>query len=186
MIDCWAATTLAGIQTPGAGRDLAEAEAAAVLPLPQIPDDAGSSGSGESVSGRLLVWAVGHRSSGVPEEWAAGPGRPGVALTELTPEGAQCIIARVRAAKRPGDMAIVSIHWGSNWGFGVSIEQRRFAHALIDGGEQGCLPGARKGVMPTAAQLHQLGCVCVARVLKADQLAPVALAACPPASLVGS
>jgi poly-gamma-glutamate synthesis protein (capsule biosynthesis protein) len=57
-----------------------------------------------------------------------------VARTELTPEGAQRIVARVRAAKRPGDTAVVSIHWGSNWGFGVPIEQRRFAHALIDGG----------------------------------------------------
>jgi hypothetical protein len=116
-----------------------------VLPLPPTQDDAGCSGSGESVSGRLLVWAVGHRSSGVPQEWAAGHGRPGVALTELTPEGAQRIVARVRAAKRPGDTAVVSIHWGSNWGFGVPIEQRRFAHALIDGGEQGCLPGAGRG-----------------------------------------
>jgi poly-gamma-glutamate synthesis protein (capsule biosynthesis protein) len=29
---------------------------------------------------------------------------------------------------------VVSVHWGSNWGYGVPREQVRFAHALIDGG----------------------------------------------------
>jgi poly-gamma-glutamate capsule biosynthesis protein CapA/YwtB (metallophosphatase superfamily) len=29
---------------------------------------------------------------------------------------------------------VVSIHWGSNWGYGVDADQVRFARALIDGG----------------------------------------------------
>ena len=29
---------------------------------------------------------------------------------------------------------MVSIHWGSNWGYGVHEDQVRFAHRLIDGG----------------------------------------------------
>lgn len=27
-----------------------------------------------------------------------------------------------------------AVHWGSNWGFEVPAEQRRFAHALVDVG----------------------------------------------------
>jgi len=27
---------------------------------------------------------------------------------------------------------VASLHWGSNWGYGVSKDRRRFAHALID------------------------------------------------------
>jgi poly-gamma-glutamate capsule biosynthesis protein CapA/YwtB (metallophosphatase superfamily) len=38
----------------------------------------------------------------------------------------------VHSAKRPGDLAVASLHWGSNWGYAVSRDQRRFAHALID------------------------------------------------------
>ena len=40
----------------------------------------------------------------------------------------------MQAARRPGDVAIVSIHWGSNWGYGVDSDQVRFARRLIDGG----------------------------------------------------
>lgn len=121
-----------------------------MLPLTAMPDIGSSSSSSEFAAqgrGRLLVWAVGHHSSGIPEEWAAGPGQPGVALTELTGGGAERITARVRAAKRPGDVVVVSIHWGSNWGFEVPSEQRRFAHALIDGGERVCFGRGRARVL---------------------------------------
>lgn len=111
----------AGLQTAGAGRDLAEAEAPAVVRLPPP-------------GGRLLVWAVGHESSGVPLAWAAARGRPGVALADLTPGGVEQLAAAVRRHKQPGDLALVSVHWGSNWGFGVPPEQRAWAHALIDEG----------------------------------------------------
>jgi poly-gamma-glutamate capsule biosynthesis protein CapA/YwtB (metallophosphatase superfamily) len=36
------------------------------------------------------------------------------------------------ALKKPGELVIVSIHWGSNWGYHVPDEQRAFAHALVD------------------------------------------------------
>jgi len=39
---------------------------------------------------------------------------------------------RVREARRPGDVVVVSLHWGGNWGFGIPDEQRRFARALVD------------------------------------------------------
>jgi poly-gamma-glutamate synthesis protein (capsule biosynthesis protein) len=38
----------------------------------------------------------------------------------------------VGAVKRPGGVVVASIHWGSNWGFGIPREQRAFARRLID------------------------------------------------------
>lgn len=46
---------------------------------------------------------------------------------------------RVRRAKRPGDVAVVSIHWGSNWGYWIPREQRarrmRLQHASQEDSE---------------------------------------------------
>jgi poly-gamma-glutamate synthesis protein (capsule biosynthesis protein) len=36
------------------------------------------------------------------------------------------------ARRRAGDVIVASVHWGNNWSFTVPIEQRRFAHRLID------------------------------------------------------
>jgi poly-gamma-glutamate capsule biosynthesis protein CapA/YwtB (metallophosphatase superfamily) len=36
--------------------------------------------------------------------------------------------------KQPGDVVVVSVHWGSNWGYRVSSEERLFAHRLVEGG----------------------------------------------------
>ena len=38
------------------------------------------------------------------------------------------------AVRRPGDITIVSLHWGSNCGYSVSLDQTAFAHRLIDAG----------------------------------------------------
>jgi poly-gamma-glutamate synthesis protein (capsule biosynthesis protein) len=35
-------------------------------------------------------------------------------------------------ARRPGDLVLVSLHWGGNWGYRVPPEQAEFAHKLID------------------------------------------------------
>ena len=40
----------------------------------------------------------------------------------------------MQAVRQRGDVVIVSIHWGSNWGYGVDEDQVRFARRLIDGG----------------------------------------------------
>jgi poly-gamma-glutamate synthesis protein (capsule biosynthesis protein) len=111
----------AGLRTAGAGRDLAEARAPASVPL--------------SGGGALHVFGLASPTSGVPAEWAAGPGLPGVdLLSELSDGAADEVAGRVRAARRPGDLAVVSIHWGSNWGFEIPAAQVRFAHRLVDGG----------------------------------------------------
>jgi poly-gamma-glutamate synthesis protein (capsule biosynthesis protein) len=109
----------AGIRTAGAGRDEAEAVAPAVIALPG--------------KGRVLVFAFGMESSGVPREWAAGKDRAGVSfLNDLSPRSVERIAGRVGAAKRAGDIVVASIHWGSNWGYDVSQPQREFAHRLIE------------------------------------------------------
>ncbi len=108
-----------GIAPAGAGRDAAETEAPAVLPLPG--------------GGRLLVLGLAHRSSGVPADWAAAAGRPGVhLLPDLGDTTVERIGRQVGRVRRPGDLLLASIHWGGNWGYEIPEAQRRFAHALID------------------------------------------------------
>ncbi|GAA4890036.1 CapA family protein [Streptomyces coeruleoprunus] len=113
----------AGLRTAGAGRDAAEALRPAAVPV------RGPAG------GRVVVSAFGMPSSGVPAEWAAAADRPGVAFLPAASEAAaEDVLRRVREVRRPGDVVVVSVHWGSNWGYGVPREQVRFAHALVDGG----------------------------------------------------
>jgi poly-gamma-glutamate capsule biosynthesis protein CapA/YwtB (metallophosphatase superfamily) len=116
----------AGLRTAGAGPDAEAAGRPAVVPV---------GGNG----GRVLVFACGMRSSGIPGDWAAGEGAgedaAGVALVhEASRAGAAALAERIRRVKRPGDVAVVSVHWGGNWGYGVSAAEKRWAHDLIDGG----------------------------------------------------
>ncbi|MDO0909826.1 CapA family protein [Streptomyces sp. DT2A-34] len=111
----------AGLRTAGAGRSAEEAYAPVALPLPH--------------GGRVLVFALGAGDSGIPAHWAATADLPGVAyLRELSPATAAAAVRHIRQVKRAGDIVVVSVHWGSNWGYLVPREQRRFAHALVDGG----------------------------------------------------
>lgn len=111
----------AGVATVGAGRDLAEARRPVVRRL--------------EGGGRVVVFAIGTPSSGVPLEWAAAKDRPGVHLVAvLSGSSADDVLARIRQATQEADVVVVSIHWGSNWGYEIEREQIRFAHALIDGG----------------------------------------------------
>jgi poly-gamma-glutamate capsule biosynthesis protein CapA/YwtB (metallophosphatase superfamily) len=74
-------------------------------------------------------------SSGIPQKWAAGPSRPGIHLiSDLSAATANDIADHIRRSKQPGDIVIASIHWGSNWGYEVTPDQIKFAHALICGG----------------------------------------------------
>jgi poly-gamma-glutamate synthesis protein (capsule biosynthesis protein) len=83
--------------------------------------------------GRVLVFACGAESSGIPPHWAAGEGRPGVHwLADLSKATVQRIGRLVGAAKRPGDLVVVSLHWGGNWGYAIPRQHREFAHGLID------------------------------------------------------
>jgi poly-gamma-glutamate synthesis protein (capsule biosynthesis protein) len=84
---------------------------------------------------RVLVLAVATQCSGVPASWAATDDRAGVAyVPDLSAAAVAEIADRVRDVKQGGDIVIVSIHWGANWGYDVSADQIAFAHEVIDAG----------------------------------------------------
>ncbi|MEV0172018.1 CapA family protein [Streptomyces sp. NPDC050803] len=113
--------TRAGLRTAGAGAGAAEAFAPAAVPL--------------AGGGRVLVFALGARSGGIPPSWAATADLSGVAyLPDPTPAAAAAAVERLRQVRRPGDIVVASVHWGSNWGYRVPHDHVRFAHALVDGG----------------------------------------------------
>ena len=109
----------AGVRTAGAGADAREAGAPAVLAL-----------SGDA---RLLLFGRAMPSSGVPPDWAAQSGRGGIALLpRLDEDAARALADEIRRQRRPGDIAVVSLHWGGNWVDEVPAAHRRFAHRLIE------------------------------------------------------
>ena len=55
-------------------------------------------------------------------------------IPDLSDSSAVDVARRTNVEKRPSDVAIVSVHWGSNWGYDVDSRQIRFAHKLIDEG----------------------------------------------------
>jgi poly-gamma-glutamate synthesis protein (capsule biosynthesis protein) len=83
---------------------------------------------------RVVVLAGGTTSSGVPPGWAATQTVPGVEVVNLSAASAAEIVNRADTVRRPGDVVVVSLHWGSNWGYAVTADQQQFAHWLIDGG----------------------------------------------------
>jgi poly-gamma-glutamate synthesis protein (capsule biosynthesis protein) len=112
--------TDAGIQTAGAGVDAEQAAAPAILPNPH---------------GRVLVFGLASTTSGVPRDWAAKPSRPGVELLpDLSSESADRVGKRIQSMRHDGDLVVVSVHWGGNWGYSIPPDQRGFAHRLIDQG----------------------------------------------------
>lgn len=114
-----AALMKAGIATAGAGPNAAAVRAPAVL----------ATGN----KGRVLVFALGLGSSGIPKEWTAGRDQPGVwRLPDLSEDAVRDVAAAVGSIKRTGDLAVASIHWGGNWGYPVPLPHREFAHRLID------------------------------------------------------
>ena len=120
LADTLRALSGAGLRTAGAGRTAAR-------PGGRRPSRCAAAGRGH----RLLR----HRLQRDPGRLGRAPGRPGVTCCPTCrPPPPTDVIGQVRAARRPGDVAVVSIHWGSNWGYDVDADQVRFARALIDGG----------------------------------------------------
>jgi poly-gamma-glutamate synthesis protein (capsule biosynthesis protein) len=107
-------------------------QAASAPPGRAKPEQASAPAVFDAGQGRVLLFAAATRSSGVPKEWAAGPGQAGVNRIDLFQWNVQQIGAQVRAVKRAGDIAVLSLHWGGNWGYEVEKDQRQFAHRVID------------------------------------------------------
>jgi poly-gamma-glutamate capsule biosynthesis protein CapA/YwtB (metallophosphatase superfamily) len=121
LADTLDALTGTGIAAAGAAGTAGQARRAAVVPV----------GTGR----RVVVFSLGLGDSGIPRGWAATRERAGVdLLPDLSPATAGEFTARVRRVKRPGDVVVASIHWGSNWGYEVPAAQVRFAHQIVDGG----------------------------------------------------
>ncbi|MFI8521712.1 CapA family protein [Streptomyces sp. NPDC085481] len=115
------ALAAAGLRTAGAGRDAEEASRPAAVPLPE--------------GRRLLVFALGLASSGVPRDWAATARRGGVHFAAGPGDPAATrLAARLRTTRRPGDLVVVSLHWGPNWGYRPDRSEVSFAHTLVDAG----------------------------------------------------
>ena len=119
LMETVATLSKAGIKSCGAGGNILEAEEPAVFDVKR--------------NCRVLVFSVGSKSSGIPSDWAALKDRAGVNLiTDLSDEGIHNLAEEVAENKRDGDVVVVSIHWGGNWGYDIPLEQRSFAHRLID------------------------------------------------------
>lgn len=109
----------AGIHTAGAGHNEFDARRPAEFEL------AGGN--------RVLVFSFGSQSSGIPREWAAEEDRPGLLLIDETcPASPSKVRKLIEAFRQAGDLVVVSIHWGGNWGYRIPQEQARLVHALID------------------------------------------------------
>ncbi len=116
LIDTLRTLEGAGIRSAGAGLDAKSAERPAVV-------------------GHVVIASCGMGSSGIPQGWAATGRRPGVAyVPDMSDRSASRVAERALALKGPHDIAVVSVHWGSNWGYDVDTAQIRFAHRLIDAG----------------------------------------------------
>jgi poly-gamma-glutamate synthesis protein (capsule biosynthesis protein) len=115
----------AGLKPVGAGQNLAQAAAPAIMEVPG--------------KGRVITFSLGSVTSGIPPDWAASDGKPGVHLLEETT--IRRIAEGVRRIRKPGDIVVASIHWGGNWGYEIPDEQRTFAHRLIDEADIDALHG---------------------------------------------
>jgi poly-gamma-glutamate synthesis protein (capsule biosynthesis protein) len=138
-----------GICTAGAGIDAGEAA------MPAVIGTAGGS--------RVLVFAYGMTSSGVFPAWRAGKQRAGVnMLSDLSDRAVEAIARAVALHKRTGDIVVASIHWGGNWGFNVTAEERRFARGLLDSAGVDIVHGHSshhvKGIEVYAGKLILYGC----------------------------
>lgn len=108
-----------GILYSGAGIDLKEASAPAILNM--------------AGKGRVLVFSCGLPSSGIPFDWKASEDTPGVyLLRDLTENTLGELCENIANYRKQGDLIILSIHWGGNWGYNITKARREFAYKLID------------------------------------------------------
>ena len=108
----------AEIPFAGAGHNYKMARSPAILPV--------------AGKGRVLVYGVGHESSGVPGDWLARSDQCGLNVIRLSSSDVNELAARVKADRKENDFVILSIHWGGNWGFEPSSQFVTFAHDVID------------------------------------------------------
>lgn len=139
----------AGIGYAGAGMNLDEAEKPALVDL--------------GVKGRVLVFSYALEMSGVPEDWAATDKKGGVNLLgDLSTKRIDRMGKKINQARQKGDLVVVSLHWGENWGYAIKGNERDFAHGLIDKGMADLIHGHSshhvKGIEVYKGKLILYGC----------------------------
>ncbi|MFS2291875.1 MAG: CapA family protein [Actinomadura sp.] len=105
----------AGVRAVGAGSDLQEAEKEVVL---------------EAGGVRIAVVGV----TDHPADFAAAPGRPGVAYADLEKGVPQRLAERIGRLRRSNDVVLVLPHWGPNMTQEPPYYVRRAAKELLDAG----------------------------------------------------
>jgi poly-gamma-glutamate synthesis protein (capsule biosynthesis protein) len=109
----------ANIKSAGAGMNIREAGAPAIVEL--------------AGKGRVVTFAFGSPTGGVPLNWAATDTTPGVnLLQDYSDSSVRGIRESVQEVKRAGDIVVFSLHWGANWGYELTPTETRFAHQLVD------------------------------------------------------
>lgn len=109
----------AAIQATGAGRTIEEAQRPTIIAI--------------GAATRVVVVAVSGNDCGVPRSWSATVTGPGVfRIDDYSPASVDRIARLLEPIKRPGDIAVLSIHWGDNWGYDVPETHRQFAHGVIE------------------------------------------------------
>jgi len=82
---------------------------------------------------RVIILSCGTSSSGIPSAWSALERKAGVFfLYDLSDRSLVRIREILDPIRKNGDVVVVSIHWGSNWGYDIPTRQVMFAHRLID------------------------------------------------------
>jgi poly-gamma-glutamate capsule biosynthesis protein CapA/YwtB (metallophosphatase superfamily) len=117
LVDTLTLLDAARVYHAGAGRNIEEAAAPAIILTPE---------------GRIGLLAF---TDNEPA-WEATVDRPGVLWVPVDLEDARArrLLERVRHARAAVDFLIVSAHWGPNWGHVPPREHLSFGHALIDAG----------------------------------------------------
>jgi poly-gamma-glutamate capsule biosynthesis protein CapA/YwtB (metallophosphatase superfamily) len=105
----------AGIAAVGAGADLEQARRPAIL-----------------AAGGLRVAVVGVTDH--PADFAAGPGRPGVAFADLGRRVPDWLLEDIREADAEADATLVTPHWGPNMTSAPVRHVRRAASELVEAG----------------------------------------------------
>jgi poly-gamma-glutamate capsule biosynthesis protein CapA/YwtB (metallophosphatase superfamily) len=103
-----------------------------------------SAGAGTTLkeAAEPVIWKAQGRKLGLiactdnEPEWAASEKRPGVwyVPTRVQDRRAHQLFDIVQRTKASVACLIISVHWGSNWGYDPPAGHQPFAHALIDQG----------------------------------------------------
>ena len=82
---------------------------------------------------KIFIFSIAEPGSGTPLEWKATHQNPGVNMIDID-DLTQILkfVDLIKKTTNNDDFIIVSIHWGSNWGWTIEDKYRNFAHHLID------------------------------------------------------